>query len=538
MIRAHRINATAQDDASPIAGWNLAPNVAYSVALTPGPSSCGVFLFAESGALVASGAALVGTDQPCVLIPQPGQTIGMIDAELGWHLLLTTTGTESQRTIRINPAVDLPDEIHPIYADDDLALVRATAGIDDSAHYIDDLTVSCPLGLRAGLGDLASVPVDGGAVVGQVESVTWAGMPNGTSEQAVIRRHVAIAPAPAVAPPAPPVVVNDTGETTADETTSGNVLSNDASGLTVTAVNGLSANVGDDVDGNNGGVFTIAGNGAWTFDPDGDFALLTGSEAADTSVTYHASDGVSEAMGTLTVTVSAGTSSGDPYWSNVELYIPMTGANNGTTFTDLAKGRAVTRNAPLITQTGTGPQSETSYGYYWSTVDTTAPQLSVPHHSSLNLGSKDFCADWFYRPTTLTSQKAHPAFFAKRLATSAYEIGLSYWDSKLYLSVSTDGTIWQTLLNGLSWSPALNLWYHMRLSRSGSAWRLWIGGTKVWQGSWTGTLFSGTAPLVMTGDNYNAHRGEWSICHFRLTVGTARETTDTIDVPTLPFPVS
>jgi VCBS repeat-containing protein len=309
MIRAHRVAATAQDDASLISGWNIAPNVAYSVALTPGATSCGVFLFAASGALVASGAALVGTEQPCVLIPQSGQTIGMIDAELGWHLTLTTIGTELQRTIRINPAVDLPDEIHPIYGEDGMALVRATAGIDGASHYFDDLIVTCPLGLGAGLGDVASVPVDGSAVVGQVESITWTGTPNGASEQAVIRRHVAIAPAPAVAPPAPPVVANDTGATDAATTTSGNVLANDASGLTVTAVNGLSASVGVDVAGNNGGLFAIDANGAWTFDPDGDFSLLTGSETADTSVAYHASDGVAEASATLTITVSAAASS-------------------------------------------------------------------------------------------------------------------------------------------------------------------------------------------------------------------------------------
>jgi hypothetical protein len=306
MIRAHRVNATAQDDSSPISGWNIAPNVPYSVSLTPGTTSCGVFLFAEDGHIVASGAALVGTEQPCVLIPQSGQTIGMIDAELGWHLLLTTIGTESQRTIRINPAVDLPDEIHPIYGDDDLALVRATAGIDGAAHYIDDLAVNCPLGLGAGLGDIASVPVDGAAVVGQVESVTWTGTPNGAPEQAVIRRHVPIAPETAVAPPTPPVVVDDAGETTADETTSGNVLANDAIGLAVVAVNSLSANVGASVAGSNGGAFVISSSGAWTFDPGSDFDSLTGDQTAATSVTYHASNGAAEASATLTITVSSG----------------------------------------------------------------------------------------------------------------------------------------------------------------------------------------------------------------------------------------
>lgn len=303
MIRAHRISATAQDDPSLVSAWNVAPNIAYDLRLLPGTISCGVLLYNADGQLVASGAALTGTGQPCILIPQTGQTIGMIDAELGWHLLLTTTGEEAQRTIRINPSVDLPDEIHPIYADDDLALARATARIDSSAHYIDDVTVSCPLGLGAGLGDVASVPVDGAAMVGQVESVMWAGKPNGAQEQAVMRRHVAIAPA-AFVEIVPPVVTDDAGATTNIAPISGNVLANDAIGLTVAAVNGLSSNVGVVVDGDNGGVFVIASDGAWTFDPEADFASLGQAETQTTAATYHASDGVAESMGTLSVVVS------------------------------------------------------------------------------------------------------------------------------------------------------------------------------------------------------------------------------------------
>lgn len=294
----------AQDDASIISGWNVAPNVAYVLRLLPGAVSCGVFLFADNGTtMIASGAALAGTEQPCVLIPQAGQTVGMVDADLGWHLLLTTTGTESQRTIRLGPAADLPDEIHPVYGDDALAMVRATAAIDAAAHYLDDVTVSCPLGLGAGLGDVVSVPVDGTAVVGQVESITWTATPDGTTEQAVIRRHVAIAPEPFVEI-VPPTVADDTGTATHNAAASGNVLTNDGTGLVVVAVGGLSANVGEAIAGDNGGLFTIESDGAWTFDPNDDFNLLEGDETADTSVTYHASNGSSEAMATLTVTVS------------------------------------------------------------------------------------------------------------------------------------------------------------------------------------------------------------------------------------------
>ncbi len=306
MIRAIRPSAMAQDDAAMVPGWNVAPNVAYALRLLPGPASCGVLLYDTDNVLVATGAALAGTEQLCVLTPQTGQVIGMVDAELGWHLLITTIGTESQREIRIGPAVDLPDEIHPIYGDDGMALARATAAIDVATHYPEDVTATCPFGLGAGIRDVVAVPVDGVPVVGQAESITWTGTPDGAGEQAVIRRHVAIAPEVFIEPMpvTPPVVADDTAATDTATVVSGNVLINDESGLAVVAVNGLSASVGVAVDGTNGGIFTIAADGVWTFDPAGDFAGLSGSETANTSVSYYASDGEGEALATLTVAVS------------------------------------------------------------------------------------------------------------------------------------------------------------------------------------------------------------------------------------------
>ena len=375
MIRAHRVSATAQDDASLVAGWNVAPNVAYILRLLPGVASCGVLLYDENSVLVASGAALSGTEQPCVLTPQAGQAVGMVDADLNWHLLLTTTGTESQRTIRIAPSVDLPDEIHPVYADADMGLARAIAAIDEAAHYRDDVTVSCPLGLGAGLGDVVSAPVDDVPVAGQAESATWTATPGGTTEQGVIRRHVAIAPEPAAAPLVPPAVADDTGETDSATTTSGNVLEDDASGLVVVAVNGLAANVGAVVDGNNGGAFTIASDGAWTFDPDGDFAALSGSETADTSINYHASDGTAEAMATLTVNVSA--ASATP-WTPAEitttLWLDDSGVN-GSDFDGSARP-AATSNIVIPTYCGVFIAMDTS--------SITTTQVALEHSINYN----------------------------------------------------------------------------------------------------------------------------------------------------------
>lgn len=193
MIRAIRPQAMATANAAAVAGWNIGPDVGYTLILSPGAASCGVMLYDGSySTLIASGAAAVGTAQPAVLWPMSGQSIDMVDPDLGWHLLVTTSGAGAVQTIGIGPAVDLPDEIHPVFGDDDLAVARARAAIDGAAHHLDDVQVLCPAGLAAVLGDVVSVPVDGSAIAGQVEELVWSATPQGTGVSATIRRAVAM----------------------------------------------------------------------------------------------------------------------------------------------------------------------------------------------------------------------------------------------------------------------------------------------------------------------------------------------------------
>ena len=82
----------------------------------------------------------------------------------------------------------------------------------------------------------------------------------------------------------------------------GNGIDSDPDGdaLSVSAVNGITTNVGVDVSGLSGGTFNITSTGAYTFDPGTDFDYLAVSETATTSVTYTISDGEG---GTDTATV-------------------------------------------------------------------------------------------------------------------------------------------------------------------------------------------------------------------------------------------
>ena len=59
--------------------------------------------------------------------------------------------------------------------------------------------------------------------------------------------------------------------------------------LTMTAVNGDPDNIGDvlgGIAGSNGGRFTIAADGAWRFDPNGEFDDLAAGKTRETSIEY------------------------------------------------------------------------------------------------------------------------------------------------------------------------------------------------------------------------------------------------------------
>ncbi|WP_075995484.1 putative Ig domain-containing protein [Salaquimonas pukyongi] len=152
--------------------------------------------------------------------------------------------------------------------------------------------------------------------------------------------------------PAP--VAQDDAFSTDQNTTigGGNVLAANGNGadsdpdgdtpLTVSEADGDAAKVGQQIAGTGGGLFTIAGDGSLSFDPNGDFNYLGGGESAATTATYQLSDGEGGfSTASVTVTVSGqndgpvpfdpanpGTPPADP-----NNYIPAQSAVDGETIT-------------------------------------------------------------------------------------------------------------------------------------------------------------------------------------------------------------
>ena len=142
---------------------------------------------------------------------------------------------------------------------------------------------------------------------------------NGGTDTATLRVTVTAAAAANRAP----TVVADTGATNADDTitvadgttgtTNADLLNNDSdedgNTLTINQVGSSAsavavANLGKATDGSNGGEFTISANGAWSFDPDGDFDDLNAGVDKTTTIYYLVSDGTATTASELTVTVT------------------------------------------------------------------------------------------------------------------------------------------------------------------------------------------------------------------------------------------
>ena len=83
-----------------------------------------------------------------------------------------------------------------------------------------------------------------------------------------------------------------------------NDLDLDGDDLTITEVNGDTANIATATDGSNGGSFTIHADGSYTFNPGTDFDDLAPGDTRATSITYTASDGSLTDTARLTLTVT------------------------------------------------------------------------------------------------------------------------------------------------------------------------------------------------------------------------------------------
>jgi Ca2+-binding RTX toxin-like protein len=95
--------------------------------------------------------------------------------------------------------------------------------------------------------------------------------------------------------PSVPVAIADENETFEGDTISGNVLGNDSDAdgdpLSVSAVNGVGANVGTQITLPSGALLTLNADGTYTYDPNGAFDSLNEGQSTNDAFSYTVTDG-------------------------------------------------------------------------------------------------------------------------------------------------------------------------------------------------------------------------------------------------------
>ena len=304
---------------------------------------------------------------------------------------------------------------------------------------------------------------------------------------------------------------------------------------TITKVSGMSANVGAAVTGSNGGEFTIASDGAWTFNPSGDFSALIGTETAETSVTYHASDGVSEAMGTLTVTVSSAVDS-DPYWASVKLLIQPAAdaADESTSITDVT-GKSVYR--------GGAARIKTTLGYpaiYFpgGTIDWLAIH-QLEDYAACAPGTSDFTFDMLLYPLAYGGTICGPTLFGTVYqSTAGYSFHLGQDQSSMRLTSNLTGKWADNLSVGTNGGPALNTLSHLAFEKYGDTLTMYKNGAIVAQMSGVAAwnFASGILRICIFNDGPNIRPLSGYVRAYRITHAARwRGVAFTEDVPAYPF---
>ncbi|MEH2279824.1 MAG: VCBS domain-containing protein [Nostoc sp.] len=202
-----------------------------------------------------------------------------------------------------------------------------------------------------------------------------------------------------------PTAVDDNATTNEDTALSGNVLANDTDPdtgdiLTVSAVNGSTANVGTEIALTSGALLTLNANGSFGYNPNGQFEFLAVGATATDSFDYTISDGNG---GTDTATVT----------------VTINGVNDAATITGTATA-AVTEDTATPNLTATGSLTV-------SDVDTNESIFNTTVTSAIgNLGS-----------LSITSAGA----YSYSVANSAVQfLGAGQTKAETFTVKSVDGT--------------------------------------------------------------------------------------------------
>lgn len=213
---------------------------------------------------------------------------------------------------------------------------------------------------------------------------------------------------------------------------------------------------------------------------------------------------------------------GDPYYSSVSLLLPMTGANAGTTFTDVSPTpKTVTRYNALIST------AQSKWGNGSGYFDGTDDYLTITH-ADMALETNDFCLEvWCWRSTTPTTNVDSLMHF---LATTGINLE---WNTSNNLGLFLHAA--PTSYNAGSSTFNLSAWNHVALTRQSNVFRGFLNGVLQFTNEVTKNFTATTFYVGYDSTEPNRAYGAGYLQDLRVTKGVARYTAD-FAVPTGPLP--
>ena len=214
----------------------------------------------------------------------------------------------------------------------------------------------------------------------------------------------------------------------------------------------------------------------------------------------------------------------DPHFANVVLLLNFIGADESTTF-DEATGKSMTAagNAQIDTAQEV---NGTSSGLF----DGSGDYLHTPDHADFDIGTSDLTFEAYVRFPSLGVYSLLSCY-----GNSSTGYGFQFRnDGSNRLQFFSSG---DSPTNSFSWTPSVDTWYHIAITRESNTVRGWVAGSQV--GSDATNSESLSCPTTMKVGSLNGSvqfLNGW-LGALRLTSGVARYTAS-FTPPTAPFPES
>ena len=222
-----------------------------------------------------------------------------------------------------------------------------------------------------------------------------------------------------------------------------------------------------------------------------------------------------------TVSSSAATVAADSYFNLVSLLLPGNGTNGAqnNTFLDSSSNALTVTRSGNPTQGTFSPFSQTGWSNYF---DGSGDNLSVADNAALDGFTGDFTIEfWVYFNSVSGNQVILDKGWNTTSSFSPYLFLLT--GGNLLLYASTGGSWDIASGTGLITSAAVNTWYHIAVSRSGSIIGLYRNGTQVTTIASSST-FMNSATALAIGSNYAATAGYYLngyVSNLRIVKGSA-----------------